>query len=52
MNDDINKLTQIVDGRLGDHESRIRVLERVCDDLVPVKKIVYGMVSVILLSVV
>lgn len=46
----IEDLTDIVDGRLGDHETRIRLLEASKEDFFLVKKIVYGMVSMILIA--
>lgn len=41
MVEDIKNLTAVVDGRLGDHEGRIRTLERAQDDFTLVKRIVY-----------
>jgi hypothetical protein len=41
MIQDIKSLTEVVDGRLGDHENRIRILERNLDDFTLVRKVVY-----------
>lgn len=41
MMQDIKSLTDVVDGRLGDHETRLRLLERNLDDFTLVRKVVY-----------
>ena len=52
MIQDIKGLTDVVDGRLWDHENRIRTMERVVDDFILVRKVVYWMVWIILVSVI
>lgn len=49
---DITNLTNVVDGRLGDHETRVRYIERIIDDFILVRKVVYGLVGLILISVI
>ena len=47
---DIKNLTDVVDWRLVDHEGRLRNIERAQDDFQLIKKIVYWMVTMILVS--
>ena len=48
MSKDLNRLSISVAG--SDHEARIRLLEKSVEDFALVKKVVYGMVALILLA--